>query len=258
MSFILDALRRAEAQRERGQVPGLHSQTMAAAASVAPVPRRSSPWVALLAVLCALLIVALAAMWWRLEPVPVDAVTSAPAAVVAAASVPASVPTTARPSASASAPASVAPPVAPSAALPASTAPSLLAAVAPPARASSLTTRSPAAARAKVVPAPAAVPSAAAAARRDRPAAASAVAAAASAAPPLLAAGDLPEPWRSTVARLNVSGAVHSSDPTQSFVMVGGQLAREGDRVAPDISIERIGARETVLRAGPHRVEIRY
>ena len=92
----------------------------------------------------------------------------------------------------------------------------------------------------------------------DRPAAASAAAPAASAAPPLLAASDLPEPWRSTVARLNVSGAVHSSDPAQSFVMVGGQLAHEGDRVAPEVSIERIGARATVLRAGPHRVEIRY
>lgn len=259
MSFILDALRRAEAQRERGQVPGLHSQALAAATAAAPSARRSTPWVALLAGLCVLLIVALAALWWRLSPVPGDAVTSAPAPAVAAASAPASAPTTAPPSDPASALASVAPPVAPSAASPASAASPVLAAAAPPAPASAATTSSRAAARPTVAQASASAPDAVASARSGRPAAASAVAPAASAAAaPLLAASDLPEPWRSTVARLNVSGAVHSSDPTQSFVMVGGQLAHEGDRVAPDISIERIGARATVLRAGPHRVEIRY
>jgi hypothetical protein len=61
------------------------------------------------------------------------------------------------------------------------------------------------------------------------------------------------------VARLGVSGAVHSSDRTQSFVMVGGLLAREGDRVAPEVSDRAHRCtRATVLRAGPHRVEIRY
>ena len=36
MSFILDALRRADSERERGRVPGLHAQTHVAAADGAP------------------------------------------------------------------------------------------------------------------------------------------------------------------------------------------------------------------------------
>ena len=47
MSYILDALRRAEAdrERERGQVPGLHTQALSGSAA-APVagPRRWLPW----------------------------------------------------------------------------------------------------------------------------------------------------------------------------------------------------------------------
>lgn len=47
MSYILDALRRAEAdrERERGQVPGLHTQPLNdPAAAPAPGPRRWLPW----------------------------------------------------------------------------------------------------------------------------------------------------------------------------------------------------------------------
>ena len=47
---------------------GVPALALAAAASLAPSPRRTTPWVAFLAGLCALLIVALAVMWWRLAP----------------------------------------------------------------------------------------------------------------------------------------------------------------------------------------------
>ena len=59
MSFILDALRRADAQRERGQVPGLHSQSVAPPAPAAPAPRSRASVVALLSALCALLTLAI-------------------------------------------------------------------------------------------------------------------------------------------------------------------------------------------------------
>ena len=50
MSYILDALKRAEAERARGTVPGLHAQSVATAAAP-PVAARSSLWLAMAAVL---------------------------------------------------------------------------------------------------------------------------------------------------------------------------------------------------------------
>ena len=41
MSYILDALRRAEAERGRGGVPGLHSQAVPVPGA-APVPERTA------------------------------------------------------------------------------------------------------------------------------------------------------------------------------------------------------------------------
>ncbi len=231
MSFILDALRRAEAQRERGQVPGLHSQPGATAIPDGPAPRSRASVVGLLGVLCAALTVALVTLWWWRGPAPLPApvapVTTASAPPLA--DTPSVAPAASAAGAIASQPASATPPPAPK--------------PAPVAR---------------IDRTPAAPPVATKAPRAARPEAASAASTPASAPMPLLATSELPEPWRSTVTRLGVSGAVHSSDPTQSFVMVGGLLAREGDRVAPDVTIERIGPRATVLRAGPHRVEIRY
>lgn len=69
MSYILDALRRAEAERERGNVPGLHTQPVAAPTAPA-TPARLQPallWSSGLGL--ALLAAALA--WWLLARPPV-------------------------------------------------------------------------------------------------------------------------------------------------------------------------------------------
>ena len=42
MSYVLEALRRAEAERQRGHVPGLHAQTLPSPEAVAAEPDRSS------------------------------------------------------------------------------------------------------------------------------------------------------------------------------------------------------------------------
>lgn len=67
MSYILDALRRAESERARGQVPGLHDQPALPAATVA---RGSRPiWVLASALGLALALVALT-LWWTRRPEP--------------------------------------------------------------------------------------------------------------------------------------------------------------------------------------------
>lgn len=92
MSYILDALKRADAERERGHVPGLHSQgTPAPAAGAARSRRIGLPMMA--AAVAVLLAVAAALWWWRSAPgetpapgaampPPQTSVTAPPAAVV--------------------------------------------------------------------------------------------------------------------------------------------------------------------------------
>jgi len=64
MSYVLEALRRAEAERQRGNVPGLHAQTLPApeAVEAEPGPGPRSGWP--LAVGALALVSLLAAVWW--------------------------------------------------------------------------------------------------------------------------------------------------------------------------------------------------
>jgi len=61
MSYILDALQRANAERERGTVPGLHAQPRMAPEIRSDNPPRGTLWVLLLVACTA---VALLAGWW--------------------------------------------------------------------------------------------------------------------------------------------------------------------------------------------------
>jgi general secretion pathway protein B len=81
MSYILDALRRAESERARGQVPGLHDQPALPASTSA---RRAGPvWILVSALGLALVLAALA-LWWTRRPAPPAprAAVVAPAAMV--------------------------------------------------------------------------------------------------------------------------------------------------------------------------------
>lgn len=221
MSYILDALRRAEAdrERERGRVPGLHTPAVGGAAPAAG-PRRWLPWAG-----GGLLLLAGigAGSWWAGTPlpaVPEPPVGARPAADIVAtpaapaASAPPAVPAPApQPEAGpASAPAAspYLPPVPPPAAV-------VAAPVAPP-------TRAPV-----PVPPTTAAPPAAAEARIPRLA-------------------ELPESLRRELPRLAVSGSVYSDDPASRFVMINGEVVREGARLGADLVLEQIGPRELVLR----------
>lgn len=45
MSYVLDALKRADAERERGAVPGLHAQPVPLLPADTDTPRTGSPWI---------------------------------------------------------------------------------------------------------------------------------------------------------------------------------------------------------------------
>ena len=203
MSYILEALRRAEAdrERERGQVPGLHAQPLAlVAAAPGAARRRAMAWVAGAGVL--LLAGWGLGRWWAGAP--------------AAPKEPALPATTA-----ASAPVQ---PALPMAQLPAS---------APP----------PGVAAAPVfAPSPVALPTPPVIAR---PAPMPAPLPPAEARIPRLA--ELPEGLRRELPRLAVSGSVYSDDPAGRFVIINGDVAREGAVLAPQLVLEQIQPRELVL-----------
>lgn len=203
MSYILDALRRAEAdrERERGQVPGLHTQASSSSgAAPAAGPRRWLPWAG-----GGLLLLAGigASSWWASgsheAPAPVSPPVSSPVLPPA--------------------PASTAPPVPQ---LAASGSPYL--APAPPPGAV-------VAAKAAPVPAPPPAPAPALAADT-----------------PILRLTELPESTRRELPKLAISGSVYSDDPASRFVMVNGEVVREGARLGADLVLEQIRPRELVFR----------
>lgn len=221
MSYILDALRRAEAdrERERGHVPGLHAQPSAgaaAAAGAAVSPRRWWPWAGggVLLVLAGVG----AGSWWASSPVepplmpPLRQVESA-APQGRAEAIPRPLPQVPPQAAISAAPAALASSPAPAAV-------STVPLIAPP----------------PIVPAK---PPAAAAA----PAGTAAVEAA-----PIPRLAELPESIRRELPKLAISGSVYSEDPASRFVIANGEVLREGAKLGPDHVLEHIHPRELVLR----------
>ena len=78
MSYILDALRRADAERERGAVPGLHAQPVPAVSDAAQASAAIRPgtWVLAIAVVVAVLV----AVSWQWFTPETPRVAAAPAA----------------------------------------------------------------------------------------------------------------------------------------------------------------------------------
>lgn len=236
MSLILEALRKSEAERRRGQTPDLLTDAI----PVAPAARRAPPdWTMLLPVIGAALVTLLLVVWWlrpAAEPVAShdalhDASTDGPLVEEPAAPPP---PTTAtvqpqpglspppviRTSAPASAPATPAPPA---------TAPSV--AMAPPTAA---TTRAPASAPVAAEPGPA-LPSPAQVASLELPT--NPPAFASPDAPVKLA--DLSSEDRAQLPTLKVSMHMWSPDAGSRFAIIDGTRVNEGDRVG-EATIEAI------------------
>jgi general secretion pathway protein B len=238
MSYILDALKRADAERERGAVPGLHSQTATTSPATAPVPADGRRPLKVALALSGLLLLA-GVLWWfnRAEtPPPAQVAAQLPALVPAAAPVAAApapepaptaapeTPATPQPDASA-APTLVAPILRPEAPVVA-TAPDT------PKRATT-TVNSP-------LPAPPKAQNAEASDAGVRRFA------------------DLPPEQRAQLPQLNVNGASYSANPAHRMLIVNGAVVQEGQEIAPGLTLERIGLRQAVIRQGSLRFSIAY
>ncbi|HVZ44342.1 MAG TPA: general secretion pathway protein GspB [Ramlibacter sp.] len=218
MSYILDALRKADAERERDPARGIHAHPTPV---VAEPSTGMQPAVVAGIVLAAVAVTAL--VWWlwpRNESGVADAATSRPQVTqpIVQAEIQPPAPRQAPPQAVVAAAAVRAP-----AAMPSSAA----------AGATPATPASPASPASPAIPAaqePAAKPPAAAPSER------------------IVTFAELPADVQQGLPKLPISGGVYSHNASQRMLLVGGQLATEGTEVAPGLVLEQIRPKSAVLR----------
>ncbi len=249
MSYILDALRKADADRERDPSRGIHAQPVTATAAPS-VNRRAGTWITAGAAVAAVLA---GAWFWRGDdkPVPVAAQPRTQAQMPVAAAPPVVLqPPVAQPAPLPPA-AQVMPPPAPvivQAApqvpmrLPASKAVAPVPTPATPGSPPTAIAPPPVVAKAQEPAAPAAAPAPAASANVPR----------------VVAQSDLPPDVQRDLPKLAISGGVYSENVAQRMLIVGGQVVNEGSEVAPGLVLEQIRPKTAVLRFRNLRYAVPY
>jgi len=247
MSYILDALKRAESERSRGEIPGLNAQPMGLTSADAGAP--ASP-LRVAAVAAGIVLILGAAVWWwsggASAPLTNEAMPPAAALPI--------------PAPLAGAPAAVPPPVwAPvpqvSSAPPAVVVEAVRPAAAPVARAQlRVPPRSPSGAVANSTSR-----SKPPAARLDPPPFS------ASGGPPapdadtrVYAMNELPVDIRGALPALVVGGASHSEHAASRMLILNGQIYHEGDRLTAELTLQQIQLRSAVLSFRGYRFGISY
>lgn len=225
MSYILDALQRADAERSRGNVPTLNARPLASPPASPSLTTAQRAGLAIAGMVVVLLVAAWA--WWIWGPAGTQAgvVVSAPAVTQPAA-----------PTVAPTVPAQPAPvPAAVAVASPAARLPAVPATV--PAAVPAIQPKIPVAEKAAVAQPAQAKPSATGTAPKvEAPAPTQALA-------PLLS--ELPEATRREIPPLAISGAVYSENPAQRLLLVNGQVLNQGSEVAPDLKVVEIRSNVT-------------
>ncbi|HSV77610.1 MAG TPA: general secretion pathway protein GspB [Ramlibacter sp.] len=253
MSYILDALRKADADRERDPARGIHAQPLSQAAASGRQGRFLG-WGA--AGLLALSALGAGYAWLRaaeptpVQDIPVDATPVAPVATAFDPPAPtvqaAPAPTMAGPPAAVPVATAVqpAPPPVTRAPPAVTAAPSVTVAAAPPA--------------AKPVPPPR--PAAVAQARPADPTATPEARPAAPAvdASRVYAVSELPPEVQRELPKLAISGSVHSDVAAQRMLIVGGQVIGEGAELAPGAVLEQIRPKAAVVRFRGYRYSVGF
>lgn len=224
MSYILDALKRADRERNRGAVPDIHAQADARPVLTAQPTSGPRPWIWI--GLGALLSVAAVMLWQALQPPPTGPSTALTAANTTVTPAPASWPVAKPVAAPVVAPVAtpVLPPVTPPTA-PVKTAPFLP----PPLLPASTAVQAPGqdSQPATVVPKPMALQAA-------------------------------PEDVRRQLTALKLAGGVHSQRAADRLLIVDGQVVREGDGVAAGVVLEQIQPRSAIFRVREQRFEVPF
>lgn len=238
MSYILDALRRANAERERerGAAPSIHAASAGLGTAVADAedderaPRW--PWA-----VGALVVAGAAVVWWApwrspVAPTPPNPVVPRPVAQ-------AGVDQPAVPSPAAGPPASAAQVTPPPVVVP----------VMPPPAPPAAPPAPPPAAAPRPAPAPPAAPT---------PAPAPVPAAPPAAPARVYAVHELPDDVRRSLPVLSIGGSIYADAPRDRLLILGGRLFHEGEQPAPGLTIERIKPRGAEFSFKGYRYEVPF
>lgn len=233
MSYILEALKKAEAERRSGNAPSLHTpHTLAPPRAGGDWWRRPVVW----ATAVLLVVAGLAAWLWPRQP------SSPPVQIAAGPAQPAI------PAAAPAAPATPAAPPPPAAVPPAAAVPAEPEKPAPKAQAKPESRPEP-----KPEPKPRPAPRKQ---EQKAPAAASATPEAPQAPVPPLR--ELPEHIQREIPPLQIGGYIYSSIPADRSVLINKRLLREGDEVAPGLTLEKMTPSGMVLNYRGHRYRSSY
>lgn len=236
MSYILDALRKADSERERGEIPGLHAQTAASLDDSAPTSSVNQKLVWAVAALAAVLVLVLSwLIWGRSEPQPER--PPMPPEQTAMGMRPAPPPT---------APQGMAPPVTPPAA-----------GLYPPVNTSPPVAQTQPVTAAPAVPAlqPQAVVAAPPQPKTEVPIARKAAATEES---KLYRLMDLPESVRKDLPTLTIGGAMYSDTASQRMLIINSQVLHEGDKISNDLTLESIQLKSAIFRFRTYRYVVNY
>lgn len=249
MSYILDALRRADSERERGAVPSIHSPPTPPVIDD-PKPARGQPQAVLVGVIVVLLLALAGLLAWHLmgrKEAPTPAMPDNPAPVTSAAA-----PTVAAPEPAPS------PVVEPPARDPAPTH------MSPPMRAPQAWPQQPPARQPS--PSLGAAQPVVTVPTRPTPAASTSTAvppAAVSANPPeadtrLYTVNDLPPNIQRELPKLVVGGAMYSEVPSNRMLIINSQVFHEGDKLSADLQLQEIKLKSAVFKYKGFRYGVSY
>jgi general secretion pathway protein B len=249
MSYILDALRRADAERARGSVPDLHAQPL----GFAPRPSRDGPPHLARMAVAVLLVAAVGTLAWIVwqrvaEPSATLAPAAAPPLAVAPAVPSPSMAALAQAAAASGGPAAQAAPLRASGTAPVVSPPPVM--LTPPAATPPPTNADP---RERPV-APARTASTAVMAVVRTPASGASLPASSEAR--VWQAADLPAEVRRELPPLRFGGAIHSPNPASRLLIVDGLLLREGDEAAPGVRISQIRLKSVVVEFRDRLIEL--
>lgn len=244
MSYILDALKRADSERERGSIPGIHAQPAPLVPADAPSHGRLKPWLWLVLVLPAVLLGLLA---WRTMAPEIAQEMTRPVAAVPVLTPPAP--------AQQAAPAIPAPAAQSDAATPRSAPPPAIAAPSPqtgppppkplPALQTAAAPAAPPVKQQVKVPATTAT-------KADAPA---------GAAPSenrIASLNELPEDIRRQLPALTISGSSYSENPAHRMLIINGQVFHEGEKPTAELVLEQIKPNAAVLSFRGYRYSLGY
>ncbi|MQA20190.1 general secretion pathway protein GspB [Rugamonas rivuli] len=226
MSYILEALKKAQAERQLGSAPTLHAPALHGTDRKAAGGALTRPLVlAALAMGVAIMVLLVLV----LRPAQPQQPAVAPPAVAAVA---------------VAAPAAPAIPVAPAAPAQTGAAP-LAAALPPPVATVTPEPRPQPVAEEAPAPAPAVV--------ADKP-----VKPAAAPEEPVQNLRDLPEPIQRSIPHVTVGGYIYSKNPADRLLLIDKILRHEGEEVAPGLMLEKLLPREAVFSFKGYRYRVPY